>query len=127
MQNKLSELKKRAATAKGLVALNVIAKELLEYLDWNLAERVANHEILRVLIMEVIDRKIMMSVTRPPEPTPQEHSTILAGLRVLQHDPEMLVSEYGLEDHFLDFPPLDPDEIGDLCEKLNIGEKAYDH
>lgn len=52
--------------------------------------------------------------------TPRETATVLAALRHLQESYPVwteLIEDW--EDHFAECSPLQPDEVDDLCERLN--------
>lgn len=67
-----------------------------------------------------------MKKTAQPALTTQEAATILAALRVLQtilaQRKPLLYTPSGVAamEHFEDVDPLTPEEIDDLCERINI-------
>jgi hypothetical protein len=55
--------------------------------------------------------------------TTRELATVLAALRYWQGELEDTGGEPPIDDYFVDQKPLMPDDIDELCERLNLAER----
>lgn len=58
------------------------------------------------------------------QPTKKEAATLLAALRYWQANFDDEVAQF-FSDHFHDTPPLDEEEIDNLCDKINCSPAGY--